>query len=194
MRYIFTENTENAENVDETKRNRYTGITACRAENGKEKDGDRMRKLIGALVTLLLLWGLCACGTREITPSQIFEGYLDKTVTVQPDVEAGSSAAEAAIMENVRYTIVEQMEDGVIIEVTAPDMGALLDRIVAGNGTAEDITAALERGEFTERTVTIAVELDENGRPVDSFTFLDAMYGGLYSWLAQLEQNAGAGE
>ena len=76
-------------------------------------------------------------------------------------------------------------------------MGALIDEMMARGGSKEEgdafLLAALQNGEFDTATTEVAVELDENGAPVDSFAFADAMYGGLLTKMDELLGEAAAG-
>lgn len=145
----------------------------------------------GVLALVLLVCGALLVIQRlpgeevPFPPSAIFEDRLQKQLRLP--AEAAGSASEAAILEQVTCSVLSDTDDTVTLEVRAPDMGLMMDELVAFGGSAETVIDALQRGDYTLRTVQITLELDETGQPVDSYAFLDAMYGGLYSWLSALE-------
>ena len=150
--------------------------------------------LLPVLIVILALGGFLLLRGSEahtpITPANVFESWLQKKMQL-PEEESGSET-EAAILRQVSYEILSSTDTSVIMEIRSPDVGMLLDEMVAEGGSVESAVEALNRGDYRLMTTRLTVELDENGRPVDSFAFLDAMYGGLYTWFAQLEERLGA--
>lgn len=122
--------------------------------------------------------------------------YIDSAMELERTGESAGSDIEDEIISHVAYSVLEKSENAVRLSVTAPDMSALVDEMIAHCASQEDGSAylldALESGDFETVTSTIEVELDENGAPVDSYAFADAMYGGLLTKMEELLTGGGA--
>lgn len=73
-----------------------------------------------------------------------------------------------------------------LVEITAPDIPALVAKIRANGGGAEEFLEALESGKYSTTVKELTLEIDENGHPTDAWAFADAMYGGLLTCMEQL--------
>lgn len=120
------------------------------------------------------------------TPAEVFTRYLEETVAERP-AETGTvgAEAEAAIMDRVAYTVVEQTDATVTLEITAPDMVTILGKAEQTDMTPQDILDVLNGDIFPTRTTVLTVELDEDGNMIESWALIDAMYGGLLTYLEQ---------
>lgn len=135
------------------------------------------------IMTLLMKPGVSSTDSSP-APSEVFTRYLEETVAEQPEeFTTVGSEAEAAIIERVKYTVLEQADTQVTLEIAAPDMTAILDEAVQSDGTAQGILDALRSDNYPTKTTTLTVELDENGKMIESREFVDAMYGGLLTYL-----------
>lgn len=141
--------------------------------------------LLCLAANILLKFGASTPETPK-TPAEVFTRYLEKTVAERP-VETGTvgAEAEAAIMDRVAYTVAEQSDTQVTLEITAPDMATILDKAEQTDMTPQDILDMLNGDAFPTRTTVLTVELDEDGNMIESLEFLDAMYGGLLTYLEQ---------
>lgn len=125
------------------------------------------------------------------------DAYIRTALAEPPENDGAGASIESEILEHMSYTVTARAESSATLSVTAPDMGALIDEMMARGGSKEEgeafLLAALQNGEFDTATTEVAVELDENGAPVDSFAFADAMYGGLLTKMDELLGEAAAG-
>ncbi len=154
----------------------------------------KSKKWMLLLIPLLLLRFLLLRPGTESTPAvpasnspaEVFTEYLkEKTALPEEEETSPGGAAEAAIIENGSYEIVSQTDTTVTLKITAPDMSAMLQAAAEGELTTDNILAALDSGTTPTVTNEVTVELDETGNPVESWDFVDAMYGGLLSYLEQ---------
>ena len=83
----------------------------------------------------------------------------------------------------LKYTVLEQADNRVTLEITAPDMTVILNQADQNGGTAQDILNRLNGENVPTKTTTLTVDLDENGKMIESREFVDAMYGGLLTYL-----------
>jgi len=118
------------------------------------------------------------------SPEEEFVQYLEETVSEKPtELDTAGAEAEAVIIERVEYTVLEQADSRVTLEITAPDMVAILEQADQNGATVQDILNRLNGENVPTKTTTLTVDLDENGKMIESREFVDAMYGGLLTYL-----------
>lgn len=147
----------------------------------------------------LLFVGLLLCLTGKIllksdtspaktpkTPAEVFTHELEEALAEQaPEVTTLGAAAETIIIDRVQYTILEQSDTQVMLGITAPDLVTILNEANQKGETAEDILETLQAAELPTKNTVLTVELDEDGNVIESRAFVDAMYGGLLTYLEQ---------
>jgi len=155
----------------------------------------KKRRLIFPVIVVLVL--LCLVVNTLLKPSvpavkpsqspaEEFTQYLEETVSEKPtELDTAGAEAEAAIIDRVEYTVLEQADNRVTLEITAPDMTVILNQADQNGGTAQDILNMLNAENVPTKTTTLTVDLDENGKMIESQEFVDAMYGGLLTYLDQ---------
>lgn len=168
-----------------------------RRKKAEEKTAEKKKGRKGWILGLLGIGLLCLIvnlvtkpGVPAVKPSQSpaeeFTQYLEETVAEQPEgITTVGSEAEAAIIDRVEYTVLEQADNRVTLEITAPDMTVILNQADQNGGTAQDILNMLNGENVPTKTTTLTVDLDENGKMIESQEFVDAMYGGLLTYLDQ---------
>ncbi len=141
--------------------------------------------LLCLVVNTLLKPGVPAAKPPQ-SPAEEFTQYLEETVSEKPtELDTAGAEAEAAIIDRVKYTVLEQADNRVTLEITAPDMTVILNQADQNGGTAQDILNMLNGENVPTKTTTLTVDLDENGKMIESREFVDAMYGGLLTYLDQ---------
>ena len=112
------------------------------------------------------------------------ESYLK---TASPDTSTATdnigAKLEQTISNSARLKVKECNDTSVLVEITAPDIPALVAKI---RGGAEEFLEALESGKYSTTVKELTLEIDENGHPTDAWAFADAMYGGLLTCMEQL--------
>ena len=158
-----------------------------------ETQKKKKRRLVFPVIVVLVL--LCLVVNTLLKPSvpavkpsqspaEVFTQYLEETVAEQPEgITTVGSEAEAVIIDRVEYTVLEQADNRVTLEITAPDMTVILNQADQNGGTAQDILNRLNGENVPTKTTTLTVDLDENGKMIESREFVDAMYGGLLTYL-----------
>lgn len=115
------------------------------------------------------------------------ESYLK---TASPDTSTATdnigAKLEQTIANSARLKVKECNDTSVLVEITAPDIPALVAKIRANGGGAEELLEALESGKYSTTVKELTLEIDENGHPTDAWAFADAMYGGLLTCMEQL--------
>ncbi len=166
-------------------------VSLVEEENQNTADGGGALFLVAVVISAALI-------LRNRTPDagERISDYIDSAMTLEQTGESAGSDIEDEIISHVAYSVLEKSEDTVRLSITAPDMSALVDEMIAHCASQEDGSAylldALEDGDFETVTSTFEVELDENGAPVDSYAFADAMYGGLLTKMEELLTGGGA--
>ena len=156
-----------------------------------------MKRFLILILALMLL--LCACDAsvpqEKDKTTTAMERYIAEASEPTPTDEQPASEGrklEEVLFGLARYEIKAVEENVCEITVTAPDMDRLIDRMNKKCDTAEEGTAflldALQDGDFEFVTNIVRVELDENGKPIETYEFVDAMYGGLLSKFEELLQ------
>lgn len=124
-------------------------------------------------------------------PAEVFTRYLENVVEEQPsETTSAGSEAEAAIIDRVRYTVVKQTDNQVTLEITAPDMEAILGEADKNGASVQDILDVLKSDDLPTKTTELTVDLDENGKMTEPWEFVDAMYGGLITYLNRYVQES----
>ena len=115
------------------------------------------------------------------------ESYLK---TASPDTSTATdnigAKLEQTIANSARLKVKECNDTSVLVEITAPDIPALVAKIRENGGGAEELLEALESGKYPTTVKELTLEIDEDGHPVDAWAFADAMYGGLLTCMEQL--------
>lgn len=139
--------------------------------------------LLCLIVNLVTKPGVPAAKPPQ-SPAEEFTQYLEETVSEKPtELDTAGAEAEAAIIDRVKYTVLEQADNRVTLEITAPDMAAILEQADQNGATAQDILNRLNGENVPTKTTTLTVDLDENGKMRETREFVDAMYGGLLTYL-----------
>ena len=102
--------------------------------------------------------------------------------------ERTGSALEEAIYAHATVHVDDSTRTEVQLTVTAPDMALLLEDIRQNGGTSQTILDRLENGDYPERVTALRTEIDDDGRPLEAWDFLDALYGGLLSYMEELAE------
>ncbi|MEA4914279.1 MAG: hypothetical protein VB068_10710 [Petrimonas sp.] len=121
---------------------------------------------------------------------QAIKAYLDsKTAMAQENPENINASIENAVLTRVRCEILSSDIAAAHIRITAPDLAELLERAGKDAGSIEEcgilILEALESDNYQTKTTELDINIDEFGKPSDSYAFFDTIYGGM---LTQLEQ------
>lgn len=166
----------------------------------RKKEPKRRRLLPLLAAALLLAAGLGFLLKPRVTvtpkaPAEVFTQYLAETVAEKPaETATVGERAEAAIIERVEYTVVEQTDTQVTLRITAPDMLTVLTKAEETDASAEDILDILLTGRYPTAATELTVALDGDGKPVESREFVDAMYGGLLTYLERFARETEAAE
>lgn len=127
----------------------------------------------------------------SLAPADVFTRYLENVVEEQPtETTSVGSEAEAAIIDRVKYTVVKQTDTQVTMEIIAPDMEAILDEADQNGASVQDILDVLKSDDLPTKTTELTVDLDENGKMTEPWEFVDAMYGGLITYLNRYVQES----
>ena len=179
-------------------------------EKGGKKTGKRAGKKTGHRG--LLIAGLCLAGMVVLGLTLFFTlrpkgtggaaavtgksaetrllAYLQQE-QAEPRADTTGAALEAALIERANVSVDYTTQTTVNLTVTAPDMAALLAELRTSGGDGEALLAALRRGDYQEKVTRLTTAVDSDGRPEEAWAFLDAMYGGLLSYLNDLAAELG---
>lgn len=157
-----------------------------------------MKRFLILLVAFMLL--LCACessasqkkGGSSAAVEQYIAEISEQTYSSAEQPTSEGKELEEVLFSLAQYEVKMQDESACEITITAPDMDRLIDRMNRKCNSAEEGTEflmdALLDGDYETVTNTVRVELDEDGKPVETYEFVDAMYGGLLSKFEELLQ------
>ena len=148
------------------------------------------------LVTLGLRGSGTGTGKAEPGAEKRLQSYLEQgEAESATDATAASSTIgaelEEAIASRANVTVDYATDTEVNLTITAPDVAALLQELRKTSGSSESLLAALESGNYTQKVTRLTTEIDADGRPLEAWDFLDAMYGGLLSYLNELAAELG---
>lgn len=166
-----------------------------------------MKKYLFILVAILSAIILTSC---RKTKKENVENAVIEQIKVSEDVK---DAAEINTGANIRLSLSENTEakvleingDKAIIEITAPDMKALLQNVLSSDAVFENnaeelarieeyVKDKLDKGEFTLITKKVTVDiLKDKGNVtiVENDDYYDALLGGMLSYYDEImeEQN-----
>ena len=168
-------------------------------KKGEKKAGHRGLLIAGlclaglTLLGLVLFFALRPKGTgrtmAEDSAKTRFLSYLEQETGTGADTTG--AALEAALIERAAVSVDHTTQTTVNLTITAPDMAALLEGLRTSGGDGETLLAALRRGDYQEKVTRLTTDIDQDGRPREAWAFLDAMYGGLLTYLNDLAAELG---
>ena len=169
---------------------------ASRRAKARKKKQRRKRIIIASIIGAVILCGIAAAvlfGDRiwgnspqdkqavlieQVYNTEVFSDSGEESTS--PDAKIRAELSRISSVE-----VVSENDESHQIEVTAPDMGALLSDLAQQYDDSalimEKAYEQLSSGDYQTITRTVEVPLDENSNYAITFELLDALYGGLIS-------------
>lgn len=172
---------------------RFCGGCGRRVNPGRPSAarGGRKKRLwiipAALLLCALLIGGYWLRQSR--TPRGQFERALREMLSSGSEADTDGARLEEEIIKRARYTVRSTGRDTVSVRVAAPDMRRLLS--LEGEGLLfqkDGLSRAAERlksGQYETIVTTVELKLDASGTPDDPYPLYDALYGGMYSLVAE---------
>ena len=129
------------------------------------------------------LWGNSTQDKQTVLKEQVY----NTAAFSDPEENSPSigSKIRSELAEIASVDVISENDESHQIEVTAPDMGALLSDLAQQYDDSalimEKAYEQLSSGDYQTITRTVEVPLDENSNYAITFELLDALYGGLIS-------------
>lgn len=177
----------------------YCRKCGCKIEKTPKHQSNKKMKLrkwaliggITATAVIAVTVGVLIFVYQSKTPATNFKNQLDNILA---NKNQSASDLELAIFDKVSYKVVSHNENSVELSIIVPDMWSIIGTgstsLLFEKNADELIVQRLSNEDCEMKSTIIIVELDEDGKPKDTYALMDALYGDLFSVMKQTLSNA----
>ena len=166
----------------------------------QDKDrGEGMKRKIYQLSLVLFLFALVGCRSGKASynastevnleePAKVFSDHLEEAMEPETQSNTPGARLEDTLLAHASYQEISRTEHSITYEVISPDMREIIEadgkKLFDQKAGIQEIINILNQGDYPEMTRTVTVTLDENGVPENSDELIDALYGGLVTYIS----------